>query len=120
MLFSPPFSTQVVTCVSNRHVANQCIVTLRRLYPELPILARATDLDHQKRLTNTLDVMAMVPVLPEDSLLLNLPFGGAVLKVYIRILHSLMPAAALFLLFMRHLMMALPNVTCYTPHNGAL
>lgn len=71
----------MVTCVSNRHVANQCIVTLRRLYPELPILARATDGDHQKRLTNTLDVMAMVPVLPEDSLLLNLPFGGAVLKV---------------------------------------
>jgi len=77
----PTVQYQVVTCVSNRHVANQCIVTLRRLYPGLPILARATDGDHQKRLTNTLDVMAKVPVLPEDSLLLNLPFGGAVLKV---------------------------------------
>ena len=32
------------------------------------------------RLQKTLNVAAMVPILPEDNLLLTLPFGGAVLK----------------------------------------
>jgi Kef-type K+ transport system membrane component KefB/voltage-gated potassium channel Kch len=70
----------VITALSDRHASNVAILTLKRLYPGLPILARAVDVDHQKRLQSTLGVSAMVPVLPEDSLLLNLPFGGAVLK----------------------------------------
>lgn len=70
----------VITALSERHTSNVAILTLRRLYPTLPILARAVDTEHQKRLQSTLGVRAMVPVLPEDSLLLNLPFGGAVLK----------------------------------------
>lgn len=70
----------VITTINDRHTSNRAIVTLRRMYPDLKILARAADSDHQKRLQSTLNVMAMVPVLPEDSFLLNLPFGGAVLR----------------------------------------
>merc|ERR1712037_880001 len=44
------------------------------------IFARASNADHAKRLQTTLDVAAMVPILPEDNLLLTLPFGGAVLR----------------------------------------
>jgi len=50
------------------------------LYPEKSIFARAKDADHAKRLQTTLDVAAMVPILPEDNLLLTLPFAGAVLR----------------------------------------
>merc|ERR1719416_264839 len=50
------------------------------MYPDKSIFARASDADHANRLQTTLDVAAMVPILPEDNLLLTLPFGGAVLR----------------------------------------
>lgn len=60
---------------------NRAVVNLRRLYPSLPILVRAKDLQHQKRLEGMFDdVSALSPNLPEDSVLLTLPFGGAVLQ----------------------------------------
>lgn len=59
---------------------NHAVVNLRRLYPDLKIFARAKDAKHQERLQKTLNVVAMVPILPEQNLLLTLPFGGAVLK----------------------------------------
>jgi len=55
-------------------------IALRRQYPDLKIFARASDADHAQRLQETLDVIAMVPIVPEDNVLLTLPFGGAVLK----------------------------------------
>ena len=42
----------------------KAVVTLRRLYPDLPIMARASDAEHQNRLINTLGVSAMTPKLP--------------------------------------------------------
>jgi hypothetical protein len=50
---------------------------LRRWYPDVKIFARAKDKDHAYRLQSTLDVAAMVPILPEDNVLLTLPFGRA-------------------------------------------
>ena len=44
------------------------------------IFARAKDSKHQKRLSSIMDVVAMVPTLPEDSIIVSLPFGGAVLR----------------------------------------
>ena len=44
------------------------------------IFARAQDSKHQKRLSGITDVVAMVPTLPEDSIIVSLPFGGAVLR----------------------------------------
>jgi CPA2 family monovalent cation:H+ antiporter-2 len=70
----------VVVCISDRDQANRAVIALRRFYPDVKIFSRAKDRDHANRLQTTLNVAAMVPILPEDNLLLTLPFGGAVLK----------------------------------------
>ena len=70
----------VIVAISDKAEATRVVIALRRQYPELKIFARATDSDHAKRLQQTLDVVAMVPIVPEDNVLLTLPFGGAVLK----------------------------------------
>ena len=69
-----------IVCIADKQEANRAVIALRRWYPDLKIFCRAADNDHAYRLQNTLDVVAMVPVLPEDNLLLTLPFGGAVLR----------------------------------------
>lgn len=70
----------VVVCISDRDQANRAVIALRRFFPDVKIFSRARDKDHAERLQSTLNVAAMVPILPEDNLLLTLPFGGAVLK----------------------------------------
>ena len=70
----------VVVAVADKRATNRVVVALRRLYPDLEIIARARDSEHQRRLNKMLGVVAMVPTLPEDSRLLSLPFGGAVLR----------------------------------------
>jgi hypothetical protein len=70
----------VVVCISDRDQANRAVIALRRWYPNVKIFSRAKNKDHAYRLQSTLNVAAMVPILPEDNLLLTLPFGGAVLK----------------------------------------
>lgn len=73
-------ASAVVVCIADRAQANRAVIALRRWYPDLKIFARAVNADHASRLQNTLNVAAMVPILPEDNLLLTLPFGGAVMK----------------------------------------
>jgi monovalent cation:H+ antiporter-2, CPA2 family len=70
----------VVVCISDKSQANRVVIALRRWYPDLKIFARAVNADHAERLQNTLNVAAMVPILPEDNLLLTLPFASAVMK----------------------------------------
>ncbi|KAH8073891.1 solute:proton antiporter [Aureococcus anophagefferens] len=70
----------VVVATQDRRATNRVVVALRRLYPDLEIIARAENRDHQRRLSKMLGVVAMVPALPEDSRFLTLPFGGAVLR----------------------------------------
>lgn len=70
----------VIVTTNEMSATNKAVVNLRKMYPDLPIFARAVDMAHKKRLQNTLDVMAMVPILAEDSVLLSLPFGGRVLR----------------------------------------
>eukprot|EP00980_Cylindrotheca_fusiformis_P014287 scaffold3791_cov137-Cylindrotheca_fusiformis.AAC.14 len=70
----------VIVCISDQSQCTRAVIALRRWYPDLKIFARARDKDHAYRLQTTLDVAAMVPILPEDNVLLTLPFGGAVLK----------------------------------------
>jgi len=70
----------VIVTIAEKEEATRAVIALRRLYPDKQIFARAKDADHAKRLQSTLDVAAMVPILPEDNLLLTLPFGGAVLR----------------------------------------
>ncbi|GMH86975.1 hypothetical protein TrVE_jg3492 [Triparma verrucosa] len=69
----------VILTINDVRETNRAVITLRRQYPDMQIFARAKDEDHKKRLQGTLAVSAMVPILPEDNLLLTLPFGGAVL-----------------------------------------
>jgi len=69
-----------IIAIAEQSETNRVVISLRRQYPELKIFARAKDANHQKRLQKTLDVIAMVPILPEDNLLLTLPFGGAALR----------------------------------------
>ena len=70
----------IIVTISDKDEANRAVISLRRNFPEMKIFARAADPDHAERLQRTLDVIAMVPVVPEDNLLLTLPFGGAVLR----------------------------------------
>ena len=70
----------VVITISDKSETNRCVLTLRRQFPDLKIFARAINDEHKKRLTGVLDVTAMVPIVPEETILLTLPFGGAVLK----------------------------------------
>ncbi|KAI2489058.1 sodium/hydrogen exchanger family-like protein [Fragilaria crotonensis] len=70
----------VIVCISDKEETNRAVISLRREYPNLKIFCRAKDADHAQRLQKTLDVAAMIPILPEDNFLLTLPFGGAVLK----------------------------------------
>jgi len=69
-----------IVCIADKAEATRAVIALRRWYPDLKIFSRAADADHARRLQETLDVAAMVPILPEDNLLLTLPFGGAVMK----------------------------------------
>ena len=70
----------VIVTIADKAEATRMVIALRRQYPGLKIFARAADTDHAQRLQKTLDVVAMVPIIPEDNVLLTLPFGGAVLK----------------------------------------
>jgi voltage-gated potassium channel Kch len=70
----------VISTISDIKGANKAVVNIRREFRDLPMFARAKDAAHQKRLQGTLGVTAMVPVLPEDSIMVSLPFGGAFLR----------------------------------------
>ncbi len=70
----------IILTISDKDEINRAVISLRRNFPDKKIFARAVDADHAERLQRTLDVIAMVPVVPEDSILLTLPFGGAVLR----------------------------------------
>jgi voltage-gated potassium channel Kch len=70
----------IVLCISDKAQCTRAAIVLRRICPDMKIFARAVNADHANRLQSTLDVIAMVPILPEDNLLLTLPFAGAVLR----------------------------------------
>jgi hypothetical protein len=60
---------------------NKATIRMRKLYPDMPLIVRAKNQQHKSRLEGMFDnVVAMAPVLPEDSVLLTLPFAGAVLR----------------------------------------
>lgn len=70
----------VIVTIASQPEINRAVISLRREYPNLRIFARAVDAKHANRLQTKLDVIAMVPILPEDNVMLTLPFAGAVLK----------------------------------------
>jgi len=70
----------IIVTIADKDETNRVVISLRRQYPETKIFARARNADHAQRLQSNLDVIAMVPVVPEDNVLVTLPFGGAVLR----------------------------------------
>jgi len=78
--FGAEKASAIILTISDKAEINRAVIALRRAFPDKKIFARAVDADHAERLQRTLDVIAMVPVVPEDSILLSLPFGGAVLR----------------------------------------
>jgi hypothetical protein len=94
-----------VIAIDDMTATNKVVISLRKSFPDLPLIVRAKDLQHRKRLETMfgiddfillafpyclsryllvysyLDhVYAVSPALPEDSVLLTLPFGGVVLQ----------------------------------------
>lgn len=70
-----------VITIDDMTATNKAVIRFKKAYPELPLVVRAKDAMHQERLTSMFeDVEAFSPMLPEDSVLLTLPFGGAVLQ----------------------------------------
>ena len=73
-------ANSIIVTIADKAEINRAVISLRRAFPDKKIFCRAVDADHAERLQRTLDVIAMVPVVPEDSILISLPFGGAVLR----------------------------------------
>eukprot|EP01041_Mallomonas_annulata_P001869 gene1869-3626_t len=79
--FHPGTAKACVVAIGDMTSTNKAVVNLRRNYPDLPLLVRAKDRQHQARLQKMFDnIQVMCPVLPDDSVVLILPFGGAVLQ----------------------------------------
>ena len=71
----------VVITIDDMTATNKAVISVRKSFPDVPLIVRAQDSQHKQRLLNMFDdVYAMAPALPEDSMLLTLPFGGAVLQ----------------------------------------
>jgi CPA2 family monovalent cation:H+ antiporter-2 len=70
----------IISTISDTTEANRSVISIRKELPEIAIIARAKDEMHKKRLQGTLNVKALIPILPEESILYSLPFGGAVLE----------------------------------------
>lgn len=74
-------ATTCVVTVDDVQATNRAIITLRKNYKNLPIIVRAENQQHKGRIESLYPgIHAMCPMLPEDSLILTLPFGGAVLE----------------------------------------
>eukprot|EP00981_Chlorochromonas_danica_P007235 scaffold1618_cov158-Ochromonas_danica.AAC.19 len=70
-----------VLTLEDMSATNKAVIRLRKLYPDLPMIVRARNAQHQKRLENMFDnILPIIPALPEDSVLLSLPLGEAVLE----------------------------------------
>eukprot|EP00607_Mallomonas_marina_P000054 CAMPEP_0182439616 /NCGR_PEP_ID=MMETSP1167-20130531/86546_1 /TAXON_ID=2988 /ORGANISM="Mallomonas Sp, Strain CCMP3275" /LENGTH=336 /DNA_ID=CAMNT_0024633359 /DNA_START=1112 /DNA_END=2119 /DNA_ORIENTATION=- len=70
-----------VVAIGDMTNTNKAVINLRRTYPSIPLLVRAKDRQHQSRLQKMFaNIQVICPVLPDDSVVLTLPFGGAVLQ----------------------------------------
>ena len=71
----------VVITIDDMTATNKAVISIRKSFPDVPLIVRAQDSQHKQRLVNMFDdIEAMAPALPEDSMLLTLPFGGKVLQ----------------------------------------
>jgi len=79
--FNVGASRACVFATDDQTATNKAVITVRQMYPKLPLVVRAKNVQHKRRLEEMFtDLSVMTPTLPEDSVLLTLPFGGAVLQ----------------------------------------
>jgi len=79
--FHPEDAKACVLTLDDMSSTNKAVIRLCKLYPNLPIVARAMSPQHEARLNAKFEnVQAVAPVVPADSVLLTLPFAGAVLQ----------------------------------------
>lgn len=70
-----------VITVDDASATNSAILSIRKEYPSLPILTRAESKKQARRLEELFsNLQALCPMLPEESSLLTIPFGGRVLS----------------------------------------
>lgn len=70
-----------VVTIDDQAAITKAVESITKMFPKVPVIARAINTQHQKRLVGSFaNVYALCPMLPEDSVLLTLPFGGAVLQ----------------------------------------
>jgi len=72
----------VISTVSSESCCDQLVSSVRRNYPDVPVIARAVNEEHIARLQKTMNVQAMLTTKPKVDTyeMCNLPFGGEVLK----------------------------------------
>ncbi len=79
--FQASKAKKCILTIDDMQATNKAIISIKKLYPSLPLVVRAKDTDHKLRLEEAFsDVEAYYPLLPDDSTILTLPFGGAVLQ----------------------------------------
>ncbi|KAJ8605379.1 hypothetical protein CTAYLR_002386 [Chrysophaeum taylorii] len=77
----PDARLAVVAIDGDRAAINNVVVALRSANPDLKVVSRALDATHMRLLRRIHDnIVPLVPTLRDDSKLLTLPFGGAVLR----------------------------------------
>ena len=70
-----------ILTIDDMSSTNRAVITLSREFPDLPMIVRASDVAHKSRLEKKFDkIKVMTPLLPKHSIMLTLPFGGAVLE----------------------------------------
>lgn len=69
-----------VLTMDDMAATNKALIRLRKLFPAVPMVVRATDGQHQQRIESMFDNVQAVSAATPDEVLLALPFGGAVLQ----------------------------------------
>ena len=70
-----------IVTIDDMSSTNRAVISLRKNFPNLPLVVRAKDNAHKERLEKMFDnVTVMDPLLPVNSAILALPFGSAVLE----------------------------------------
>jgi len=70
----------VVVAMGQKKDANHVAGAITRYCPDVPIMVRSLDAEHQQYLLRSFGLDAVVPTLPSDSAILSLPFGAEVLR----------------------------------------
>ncbi len=70
----------IISTISDPRTAMRAAMKIHQEFPHVNIFARARDAATQARLQTECNCTAMVPILPENSMLVTLPFGEAVLR----------------------------------------